>query len=575
MTMNGQQTRFRDDLRKLLLLYALVPLLGAVIALFGFLGYIPLKNVVHGTTDDLRLAGGVFAQQWQSMEEELLAIQRMLDLPTFRSSIAYQASVKEDIYQYINNNEARPQFFLLNADEQLIFSTQSNPSVRESVQNSLHWRLVNNLPAAPGKVASAVVRAEVGVSTISYMLIGCRLFEEDGQSAGYACFALGESQMHSLLKQCASSFIVTDRFDSVFLGMDSAFIGEFGKLRGDLCGANGFKALREGLFYIRCETAQSGLLQIYAMSECGSILSTLLLLAVLVLILFGAFALIILASTERVADQKTRIIDEIASACHQVQQGDLNTELSISSNDEFQIIAQAYNSMLCSMRELISRSVELGHETAVSKVRQLESQFNPHFLFNTLENVRFMIRMNPKGADRALVNLSSLLRYSIHNSGMIIPLREDLAYVRSYMEILEMRFGERLRYHVDVPEALEAFPVPKLIMQPIIENAAKYGMRRDGELCVELCAYFEGEQVILRVRDNGQGIEPDMLKRLEGCLAGDTEERGEHFGIMNVHERIRLMYGDAYGISIETQAGEGTAVLLHFPRNCDRGGEKT
>lgn len=573
--MNGQQTRFRDDLRKLLLLYALAPLLAAVIALFGVLGYIPLKNVVHGTTDDLRLAEGAFAQQWRSMEEELLAIQRVLDLSTFRSSIAYQASVKEGIYQYINNNEARPQFFLLDAKEQLIFSTQSNQSVRQSVQDSFHWRLVNNLPAARGAVASAVVRAEVGVSTISNMLIGCRLFGADNQTEGYICFALGESQMHSLLKQCASSFIVTDRFDSVFLGTDSAFVGDFGKLRGDLSGANGFKALREGMFYIRAERTDNGLLQIYAMSECGSILGTLLLLAVLVLVFFGAFAILILVSTERVADQKTRIIDEIAAACNQVQQGDLNTELSISSNDEFQIIAQAYNSMLCSMRELISRSVELGHETAVSKVRQLESQFNPHFLFNTLENVRFMIRMNPKGADRALVNLSSLLRYSIHNSGMIVPLHEDLAYVRSYMEILEMRFGERLRYRVDVPKELETFSIPKLITQPIIENAAKYGMRKNGVLCVELCAYFEGDQVILRVRDNGQGIEPDMLKRLQSCLADASEERDEHFGIMNVHDRIRLMYGDAYGISIETRPGEGTAVLLHFPRDCDRGGDKT
>lgn len=218
--------------------------------------------------------------------------------------------------------------------------------------------MVNNLPAARGAVASAVVRAEVGVSTISNMLIGCRLFGADNQTEGYICFALGESQMHSLLKQCASSFIVTDRFDSVFLGTDSAFVGDFGKLRGDLSCANGFKALREGMFYIRAERTDNGLLQIYAMAECGSILGTLLLLAVLVLVFFGAFAILILVSTERVADQKTRIIDEIAAACNQVQQGDLNTELSISSNDEFQIIAQAYNSMLCSMRELISRSVE-------------------------------------------------------------------------------------------------------------------------------------------------------------------------------------------------------------------------
>lgn len=573
MKKTGQQTRFRDDLRRLLLFYALLPVLAAVLLLIVSLGYIPLQNVVRGTADDLQLAGNAFGQQWDSMEETLIALQSELDLSDFHSSVNYQAAFKSRIYQFINHSEVRPQFFLLDEDEALIFSTQANEGMRDSLQDSFHWRLASNLPAVRGEVATAVARADVGVTTVSSVLVGCRLFDPKGATDGYAYFVVGEDQMAALFKQCVSDLIATDRFDSVFLGTDSAFVGDFGKLRASLRDANGFTAFAEGLFYIRTLTTENGLLKIYAMSECGGIIGTLLLLAAVVLVFFCALTALILVSTNRVADQKTRIIDEIAAACYQVQQGDLNTELSISSHDEFQIISQAYNSMLKSMRELIRRSVDLGHETAVSKIKQLESQFHPHFLFNTLENIRFMIRIDPKAADKAMVALSSLLRYSIQGGGMIIPLREDLNYLRSYMRILEMRFGERLTYRIDVPQALEDFPVPKLIVQPIIENAAVYGMKRSDRLFIGLSAYCEGDEVVLRVTDNGPGIEPEMLRQLKSCLADASAERGDHFGIMNVHERLRLIYGDRYGISIVSQVGQGTTVLLHFPQDSARKGD--
>lgn len=573
MKKTRQQTRFRDDLRRLLLFYSLLPLLAAVLLLIVFLGYIPLQNVVHGTADNLQLAWNAFGGEWQSLQNELLSLQSQMDLAAFHSSVNYQAALKSRVYQFINQGISRPQFFFLDADENLVFSTQVNEGMRESLQNSFHWRLVNNLPTSAGEVAMAVVRAEVGVTTVSSMLVGCCLFDGIGDIAGYIYFALDEDQMAAQFKQCASDLIVTDRFDSVFLGTSSAFVGDFGKLRVRLRDSNGFTALPEGLFYIRTLATENGLLKIYAMSECGGIISTLMLLGTLVLVFFGVFTAVILVSTERVADQKTRIIGEIAAACYQVQQGDLNTELSISSNDEFQIISQAYNSMLKSMRELIRRSVDLGHETAVSKIKQLESQFHPHFLFNTLENIRFMIRIDPKAADKAMVALSSLLRYSIQNGGMMIPLREDLNYIRSYMSILEMRFGNRLSYQIDVPAALEDFPMPKLIVQPIIENAAVYGMKRSDHLFIALSAYCEGNDVVLRVTDNGPGIEPDMLKQLKRCLADASAERGDHFGIMNVHERVRLIYGDRYGISIDSQVGKGTTVLLHFPQDGGRKGD--
>ncbi len=144
------------------------------------------------------LPGTPLVRKWQSLQNELLSLQSQLDLDAFRSSVNYQAAVKSRIYQFINQGVSRPQFFLLDADENLVFSSQTNEAMRESLQNSFHWRPVNNLPAPAGKAAMVVARAEVGVSTVSGMLVGCCLYDEKGGVGGYLYFAL---QVRALFKR--------------------------------------------------------------------------------------------------------------------------------------------------------------------------------------------------------------------------------------------------------------------------------------------------------------------------------------------------------------------------------------
>ena len=100
----------------------------------------------------------------------------------------------------------------------------------------------------------------------------------------------------------------------------------------------------------------------------------------------------------------------------------------------------------------MEKSVKLGRDTAVAQIRQMESQFNPHFLFNTLENIRFMVRLDPGAADAAMVQLAQLMRYSIKQEGMTVSLKEDLRYIESYMSILKMRLGSRLSYETRIPD---------------------------------------------------------------------------------------------------------------------------
>ncbi|MFR5787348.1 MAG: sensor histidine kinase [Christensenellales bacterium] len=207
-----------------------------------------------------------------------------------------------------------------------------------------------------------------------------------GEPNGYLCMAMTENGFRKTVASNADDVLITDRFDTVFVGGTHVFTGKFNKLEADVRQANGIKDTPWGLYYISSEAC--GTYRVYAALPCGDVLRTARFLLLMVLLFFAAMIAAIQISTKRVAQEKTRVIDEIATACDLVSHGNLNTELTISSHDEFQIIAQAYNTMLENVRKSMEKSVKLGRDTAVAQIRQMESQFNPHFLFNTLENIR-------------------------------------------------------------------------------------------------------------------------------------------------------------------------------------------
>ena len=449
---------------------------------------------------------------------------------------------------------SRPQALIYDESEQAIFTSGGDASLTDTVR----WQFLHNIPDRRGETASQVLRGGEPC-----LLMGARLFDEAGEPSGYLCMAMTENGFRKTVASNTDDVLITDRFDTVFVGGAHAFAGRFNKLEADVRQANGVKDTPWGLYYISSEAC--GTYRVYAALPCGDVLRTARFLLLMVLVFFAAMIAAIQISTKRVAQEKTRVIDEIATACDLVSHGNLNTELTISSHDEFQVIAQAYNTMLENVRKSIEKSVKLGRDTAVAQIRQMESQFNPHFLFNTLENIRFMVRLDPSAADAAMVQLAQLMRYSIKQEGMTVSLKEDLRYIESYMSILKMRFGSRLSYETRIPDELMRRRIPKLIVQPVLENAVKYGMEKKRELKIEIEARCVGERLEISVRDNGPGIEPEVMETLTQYMENPDMERKTSFGLMNVHDRLRLMYGKRYGIRIQTQQGRTTEVVLSLP----------
>ncbi len=191
-----------------------------------------------------------------------------------------------------------------------------------------------------------------------------------------------------------------------------------------------------------------------------------------------------------------------------------------------------------------------------ARLAALTNQINPHFLFNTLNSVSTLIRVDPDRARSMIYKLSSILRRLLRKTDNFLPLREELSFIDDYLAIEMVRFGDKLRFDKEIDETTLGRLVPSMILQPIIENSIKHGLSSKVEGgVIRLRTWMEGTRLHISVEDNGVGIQPSK--------AGNVFEQG--IGVSNVNERLRVLFGPGYVMRIESQPGQGTQTLIEIP----------
>ena len=194
----------------------------------------------------------------------------------------------------------------------------------------------------------------------------------------------------------------------------------------------------------------------------------------------------------------------------------------------------------------------------------LQSQINPHFLYNTLDTIIWLVETGKnEQAVEMVTSLSNFFRSSLSQGRDIITLGEEEIHVRSYLEIQQVRYRDILRYEIHVQPELRGCMLPKLTLQPLVENALYHGIKlRRGLGCILVDAAQEDDRVCITVRDDGAGMPPERLQQLRQSL--DTEEP-VGFGLRTVYRRLRLLYGEQCSMELESEPGAGTTVTLRFP----------
>ena len=168
-------------------------------------------------------------------------------------------------------------------------------------------------------------------------------------------------------------------------------------------------------------------------------------------------------------------------------------------------------------------------------------------------------------------SLSEFFRTSLNQGKDVINIKEEMKHVRSYLEIQQVRYQDLLSYEISVPESLEYYLIPKITIQPLVENALYHGIKNKRGLGkIEISGTLEGEDFILQIKDNGIGIKEERLNEVRNQILHKSFNKGDSYGLYNVNERIRLNFGEAYGLSIESIYGEGTVVKVKLPCSIQR-----
>lgn len=257
-----------------------------------------------------------------------------------------------------------------------------------------------------------------------------------------------------------------------------------------------------------------------------------------------------------------RPVNRLNQAMERARQGDLTVSIQTERTDEFGALAKSFNQMTVGYRQNLERSVE--HQKALNQaqIRMMQAQLNPHFLYNTLDSMKWLgvTHEVPQIADIA-TNLAALLRATISLEDTI-TVEQELELVERYLEIQYIRYEDRFSCEIDVEERFQHCLVPKLILQPVVENAIIHGVADSTSGYIKITAAGREGDMILTVSDNGCGIPENILDRLNH---GQTAGPGRHLGLRNVDSILRLHYGESYGIRAESEPGKGTRVMLCLP----------
>ncbi|MBR4670571.1 MAG: sensor histidine kinase [Butyrivibrio sp.] len=358
--------------------------------------------------------------------------------------------------------------------------------------------------------------------------------------------------------------LITDKHGWVYASNTRGLQDEFGQIDATISSEVGFIKRDGNLFYSYRTVLDKGLI-VYTVNDVNRSVHMIWLIVVIIALIFFAIALISVKSTAISSVKYTRDIKKIEDAFEEVQKGKLDVKLDINSSKEFQIIGDDFNAMLEGLKEQIGRNKELAENVAFSQVKQLESQFNPHFIFNTLDNIRFMARIDAVAADKMIVSLSGLLRYSIKEVREEVTVKEDLDHLQYYLNILQIRFNKRFAYNIEVQDDIMDCLIPKLLIQPLLENAVKYGFNGQEKLTVSIRGYQMQEKLIFICEDDGAGIDEELLEEIRTNLKEDRNT-SSHYGLYNIHRRISLMYNGDFGLDISSKKDEGTLVRITIPK---------
>lgn len=286
------------------------------------------------------------------------------------------------------------------------------------------------------------------------------------------------------------------------------------------------------------------------------------------LIMAVGLVIIALFLSSLIARNITFPIQKLRDSMARVQEGDFHgTDIEVISENEVGSLTKSFNAMTHRIEELMEQNVHEQEQKRKSEMKALQSQINPHFLYNTLDSIIWMAE-GKKNEEVVLMtaSLAKLLRQSISNEDEVVSIGNEIDYVRSYLTIQKMRYKDKLEFEIDIDPSIKNVKIVKLVLQPIVENAIYHGLKyKESKGLLTVRGYIKGEDAVIEIIDNGVGMDEETLNHIFESHKVNYHSNG--VGVYNVQKRLLLYYGPEYGITYSSELGKGTTATIVIPMN--------
>ncbi len=472
------------------------------------------------------------------------------------------------LYDFSNSHEIRGVFTLVDVQGNTICSNLYKDNRNIFLQSYLFKSLVPKMLYESERIFLVPSRLNYSYNQTGDLLIGCTV-KEGLKPIGFLFFELLDEEIYEIVSEYkVDDVILTDQFNNLVFSIGRQSEGSMGKYP---VGSHQFEKNQNKIielngkqYLIIKNVLNSGTLHLYTLTSI-SFQQDLFRYSILFLIFVGVLILIILKPlTFLITNRNLYAIEELRKSILEMGKGNMEYSLRPHVFEEFQELNDTFRQMVLQREDLQKRNNELMERKRIMEIRQLEEKINPHFVFNVLETLRYEVLIDPEKASEMIMAFANIMRYNVYYGDTIVPLKTDIEYVKNYLMLQKMRYNRRLTYSIEIPEDLIECRIPKLVIQPIVENSLKHGMKNVETINIKICASIENENLIISVQDNGTGIEPEILDELIKDLEREDVYK-EHIGMYNSHRVVRLIYGLPYGLKIESTCGKGTLVKIILP----------
>lgn len=510
-------------------------------------------------------------QQLAQMEEALgdldstlcSVVEALADSTSVKSTLRQGDGSSRVMYQLLHQASIPlldfARLHLFNSEGTCLYTTDSTAGSGLSTQK---WPTDWGILYAASQTDSLILRSsEEGFPLVAAQSVR----SHEGRVLGYIVITLesdGFSRLFSDLYSPTTNVLLLDSFWQTIYHTQPAQTSDLvPRLRSQLLSGEALSVTEgEYHFYIRQHSGTG----FYLILQQPIRFSTSVMRTIYVLsFLTGILCLILcLISSWHLSRHLSQPVNELDRAMQLVQEGQLDVCLKNDREDELGRLSESFNRMTQEYRLNLERSVQRQKELNETQLRMMQAQLNPHFLYNTLDSMKWMAVAShvPKVAMLA-TDLAAILRTSISGSELY-TLEQELNLLERYIDIQSLRFEDRFTCEIDISEQFQHCIVPKLVLQPLVENAIIHGVcdREDGY--IKLYAEKKDDDLLIYVSDNGCGLPPEILD----CLnSPDSRITGQHLGLNNVNRILRLYFGDGYGLSAISEPDQGSILCVRLP----------